>query len=54
MPEPPAYQHYVGCWFCEPDGLGTAGRWADWERKRHAAVLARWFADAEDGEPTDG
>ena len=23
-PQPPTYQHYVGCWFCEPDGLGTA------------------------------
>ena len=23
------------CWFCEPDGLGTAEPWADWERKRH-------------------
>jgi RecB family exonuclease len=43
VPAPPRYQPFVGCWYCEPDGLGTAGRWADWERKRHAPSLARWF-----------
>ena len=38
IPEPPTYQHYVSCWFCEPDGLGTAGPWAEWERKRPRPV----------------
>jgi ATP-dependent helicase/nuclease subunit B len=48
-PDRPTFRPWVSCHFCEPDGLGTAGRWDEWERKRHAPELARWFA-----EPTDG
>jgi ATP-dependent helicase/nuclease subunit B len=49
-PARPTFQPRVSCWFCEPDGLGTAGRWDEWERKRHAPELAPWFADLEDGD----
>jgi ATP-dependent helicase/nuclease subunit B len=45
IPEPPGYQHYVRCEYCQPDRLGTAERWPEWERKRHDERLARWFAD---------
>jgi ATP-dependent helicase/nuclease subunit B len=47
-PEPPEWRRFVNCWYCEPDGLGTAERWVQWERKRHDARLARWFADPDE------
>ena len=40
---------FVPCWYCEPDGLGTATRWAEWERKRHDPALARWLAEDPEG-----
>jgi ATP-dependent helicase/nuclease subunit B len=43
IPDPPGYQHYVRCRYCQPDGLGTGERWPEWERKRHDERLARWF-----------
>jgi ATP-dependent helicase/nuclease subunit B len=48
-PAEPTFRPWVGCWYCEPDGLGTAARWAEWQRKRHAPALARWFADPAEG-----
>jgi RecB family exonuclease len=42
-PERPGWRFYVGCHYCEPDGLGTAERWAEWERKHHDPRLLRWF-----------
>lgn len=52
VPAPPGWRRFVPCWYCEPDGLGTADRWAQWERKRHDPALARWFGDeAEDEAP---
>jgi len=54
-PEPPGWRKWVPCDFCEPDGLGTATRWEQWERKRHDPRLARWFADPVDpGDRADG
>lgn len=50
VPEPPGWRLWVPCHYCEPDGLGTAERWAQWERKRHDPALARWFADDADGD----
>ncbi len=47
-PEPPAWRRFVACEYCEPDALGTAVRWPEWERKRHDPRLARWFADPEE------
>lgn len=47
-PERPGWRFYVGCLYCEPDGLGTAERWAEWERKRHDRRLAPWFGDDQE------
>jgi RecB family exonuclease len=44
-PDPPSWTGWVACEFCDPDHLGTAERWAEWDRKRHDPRLARWFAD---------
>jgi RecB family exonuclease len=46
-PERPGWRLFVGCHYCEPDALGTADRWAEWQRKRHDPRLARWFGDDE-------
>ena len=48
IPDPPGYQHYVKCEYCQPDHLGTGERWPEWDRKRHDARLARWFPDPGD------
>jgi ATP-dependent helicase/nuclease subunit B len=42
-PDRPGFRLFVSCEYCEPDHLGTAERWTEWERKRHDARLARWF-----------
>jgi ATP-dependent helicase/nuclease subunit B len=42
-PERPGFRPFVSCEYCEPDHLGTADRWPDWERKRHDPRLAPWF-----------
>ena len=52
--ERPGWRMFPGCWYCEPDGLGTATRWAEWERKRHDPLLAPWFGDALRGRDDDG
>jgi hypothetical protein len=44
-PERPGWRLFVPCEYCEPDHLGTADRWGEWERKRHDPRLARWFGD---------
>jgi hypothetical protein len=46
-PERPGWRFFVGCHYCEPDGLGTAERWAEWERKQHDPRLSQWFGNAE-------
>ncbi len=48
LPARPGFRLFVPCWYCEPDGLGTAAGWGEWERKRHDPALARWFADEDD------
>ncbi len=50
IPEPPGWVLYNACWFCDPDGLGTAPAWANWERKRSDGVLAALFP-LDDEEP---
>jgi RecB family exonuclease len=47
-PARPGFRMYVECWYCEPDGLGTAERWSEWERKRHDPAIAPWFAPDDD------
>ncbi len=46
-PERPGWRFYIGCHYCEPDGLGTAERWSEWERKHHDPRLAPWFGVEE-------
>jgi ATP-dependent helicase/nuclease subunit B len=47
LPVRPGWHPFVTCDYCEPDQLGTAERWAEWERKQHDPRLARWFGDAD-------
>ena len=47
-PERPGWQLYVSCHHCDPDGLGTAERWPEWERKRTDPRFARWLGGTED------
>ena len=46
-PERPTWRSYAPCRYCEPDKLGTAERWGEWDRKRHDPRLQRWFADPD-------
>jgi RecB family exonuclease len=46
-PERPGWRFFVSCHYCEPDGLGTAERWSEWERKQHDPRIARWFGVEE-------
>ena len=47
IPERPSWRSWAPCVYCEPDELGTAERWDEWDRKRHDPRLQRWFADPE-------
>lgn len=42
-PKAPGFQRWVDCACCDPDGLGTAERFAEWERTRTDPRLPRWF-----------
>jgi ATP-dependent helicase/nuclease subunit B len=54
-PAKPGFQLFVDCHYCQPDKLGTAERWPEWERKRHDPRGARWFADPDQpDEPSAG
>jgi ATP-dependent helicase/nuclease subunit B len=46
----PQYQFRIDCQYCEPDSLGTAERYSEWERKRHDPRLAPWFPPDDEGE----
>ena len=46
--EPPKYQHYIDCWYCQPDGLGVDERYAEWSIKQHDPRLTRWFGDEQE------
>jgi ATP-dependent helicase/nuclease subunit B len=48
LPDRPTFRPWVSCHYCEPDELGTAMRWDEWQRKRHSSVLARWFPEPDD------
>lgn len=49
VPEPPGFQIFVKCRYCQPDSLGTGERFSDWERKRLDPRLTRWFVGTDDG-----
>jgi hypothetical protein len=46
-PGPPKYEFRIDCQFCEPDRLGTAERFAEWQTKCHDPRLADWFSPQE-------
>jgi RecB family exonuclease len=41
--EKPKFRVFPSCAYCEPDELGTAERYAEWERKHSDPRLAPWF-----------
>ena len=47
-PERPGFHFYISCEYCEPDHLGTAEQWAQWDRKQHDPRLAPWFGPIGD------
>ena len=49
VPERPGFRMFIGCPYCEPDGLGTGDAFERWAHKQHDARVAHWFApDGED------
>jgi ATP-dependent helicase/nuclease subunit B len=52
-PPTPAPRPFVLCPFCDPDGMGTAERWREWERKHEAPELAGYRALLEGVEADD-
>ena len=45
---PPQYQHYVSCWYCQPDGLGVDERYGEWSTKQADPRLAPWFGEGDE------
>jgi ATP-dependent helicase/nuclease subunit B len=45
--EPASFVPFVSCPFCDPDGLGTRHRWAEWEKKRDHPDLRPYVALVE-------
>ena len=52
-PEPPGPRPWVSCHYCDPDGLGTADRWREWEHKYAAPDLAPYISLLEAGADHD-
>lgn len=48
LPERPGFRFFPSCWYCEPDGLGTASAWERWVAKRGDERIAAWFGDHAD------
>ncbi|MDQ3974548.1 MAG: PD-(D/E)XK nuclease family protein, partial [Actinomycetota bacterium] len=46
-PEKPGWRRYVACPYCDPDELGTADRYRDWERLRTLPELRDYVALVE-------
>jgi len=49
--EPPKWEFFVACPYCQPDSLGVHERYAEWSVKQHDPRLAPWFPLDE---PSDG
>jgi RecB family exonuclease len=54
-PPPPGPRPFVECVYCDPDGMGTAERWREWERKYGAPELDGYRAllEGDDGDEDD-
>ncbi len=50
VPERPGFRMFVGCPYCEPDGLGTDDAFERWVRKQHDPRIARWFGVTEEND----
>jgi hypothetical protein len=50
--EPPKWEFFVACPYCQPDSLGVHERYAEWSVKQHDPRLAPWFPldERSDGE----
>ncbi len=55
-PTEPAPSPFIGCRYCDPDGMGTTDRWRDWQRKVADPGLAvfRSLAEPAPAEPAAG
>ena len=53
LPERPGFRLWPSCWYCEPDGLGTAEAWTRWVAKRRDERIARWFTNDDGSDPDD-
>jgi len=53
-PLPPAPRPFVPCVYCDPDGMGTAQRWREWERKSGAPELAGYRTLLDNGDAEGG
>jgi RecB family exonuclease len=43
------WMHFISCWYCDPDGLGTSSARSRWERKRACPELEDYVALTEPG-----
>jgi hypothetical protein len=46
-PPEPRWRPWIACEYCEPDGLGTAERYREWERIRQDTALRAYLAVVE-------
>ncbi len=46
-PAEPEYHHFTPCLYCDPDELGTADRYRDWERLRQLPDLQAYVRQVE-------
>ncbi len=51
-PDVPKWEFRIGCHYCQPDGLGVAERFAEWQLKQGDPRFAPWanIDDADQGE----
>ena len=53
-PEEPKPTPFIQCRYCDPDGMGTADRWREWENKVEAPELAGFLTLARLEQSDDG
>ncbi|MEO6653994.1 MAG: PD-(D/E)XK nuclease family protein [Ilumatobacteraceae bacterium] len=46
--EPPKFEFFIRCRYCQPDGLGVDERYREWHVKQHDPRLVRWFEEHDD------
>lgn len=52
-PEVPKYEFRIGCHYCQPDGLGVAERFAEWQLKQSDPRFAAWVRNEHGDEPEE-